>query len=465
MRAALRSVLVPGWGQIVTAHRQLGWSLVAASFLLTALVVAFVAYLGPLEVVARLADPDVMLTLLGVNLAVAATRLASTEHAWREGGGQNWAVASLLAVVVLAPHAALAWLGVEARATLVEVFDQPAPEPPVARSLTPPPSSVGTSFTTHAPTTTTTRPVVVGPPTMDSLLAPPTRPPVVLFGGKRLNLLLLGSDSGPRRSGIRTDTVIVASIDPASGDAALFGLPRNLGDLHLPDGTPIPGRILNEIFAGAMADMNGNGGPEAGAAALGAVVHEITGLEVDYFALVDLTGFADVVDALGGVTLDVPHSVYGPLYDPATGDYEMVTIPTGPQTLDGGHSLAYVRARLNTSDYDRMGRQRCLLVALAEQADPADLLTRLPSLLDVLESHVSTDIPLEVLPDLIRLVGRIDTTGTRVVGFDPSWSTGRNPAGYPIPDVGRIRQAVNDAIGDRGAADRWGIPAAEVACS
>ena len=207
-----------------------------------------------------------------------------------------------------------------------------------------------------------------------------------------------------------------------------------------------PGLILNEVYAWGHDHPEAFGGPNPGAAAIADVATALTGLEIDYFMLVDLTGFADVVDAFGGVEMVVPSPIDGPLYDTATGGYEMIHIPAGSQRLDGATALAYARSRHTTSDYDRMGRQRCILTALVGQADPVSLLTGLPDLLAAVERNISTDIPLALVPDLVRLAGSVRASEIRVLGFGPEWGKGRNSAGYTIPDVDRIQRAVQDAI-------------------
>jgi len=193
-------------------------------------------------------------------------------------------------------------------------------------------------------------------------------------------------------------------------------------------------------------------------------VSNVTGLQIDHFVLVDLTGFADVVDAFGGVDLDVEIPVDGPLYDVETGGYEMIHIPVGAQHLDGAHALAYARARYGSSDYVRMGRQRCILASMASQADLLDLFGRLGDLLNAVESNLVTDIPIETIPDLIRLTPRVSAAEIRVVGFDSKWGIGRTATGHVIPDIERIREAVRTTVENLEAAAEFGVATAETGC-
>lgn len=449
--AGLRSVLVPGWGQLSGSRRRLGWVLIFATTAavagLMATVVTAVTLVGSVGAVARLADPELLQTLLAANVVVAITRLVSVEHAWWTRGGRNVFVAVLLGVIVLLPHVVVGWFGVEVRHTLVEVFAPPPP--PTAPTL---PETTSTTVPTTVPTTTTPPTSTTVPTTTTTTVTTTTTAPTTTttlpMGRERLTVLLLGGDAGPGRTGLRTDTTMVASVDTTTGAAAIFGLPRNFGSLRFSDGTRFTGTILNSVYGWGRRNPEVFGGVDPGASAVMDVAEHLTGLDIDYFLLVDLTGFADLVDVVGGITLTVPAPVDGPLYDPETGDYTMVRIDAGPQTLDGGRALAYARSRLGTTDYARMARQRCLISALVDEMDPLDLITRLPDFLTEVESHVTTDLPVDLVPDLITLADRVEAGSIRAVGFGPSWGLGRNQRGYVVPDVERIRAAVQEVLAE-----------------
>lgn len=445
----------------------LGRALVFVTGLLVITALTIFLFVEPIELYAWLANPDVLLAVVLGNIVLAAIRLFATGHAWIVSGGRRWFAGVFLAVFVGVPHVAVAWVGLETRDSLMKVFPE---NPPVAAAdtttTTVPPDP--TTTTTVPATTTSLEPITVaavapgeyGSDEIDLSDVPLWRP----FGEDRLNLLLLGGDAGPRRSGLRTDTMMVASIDPVSGDTALIGIPRNFGGITLKDGAEVPVRILNAVYGWGHRNPEGFDGPDPGASATREVIENITGLEIDYFMLADLTGFADLVDAFGGVHINVPSAVDGPLYDPVVGDYEMVRIPAGDQTLDGGHALAYARARYGTSDYARMGRQRCILASMARDADVLGLVSRLSALLEVIESHMTTDLPMEQVSDLIRIAPRVDSNRIRVIGFDATWRTGRTREGYAVPDIGRIRATVKETIENPAAAEDLGASTADAAC-
>lgn len=465
--AAIRSTIIPGWGQLATNRPILGKALIFITGLLAIVGLTVFLFVEPIELYSWLADPDVILFVVLGNLLFAILRLFSTGHAWVVGGGRKWFAAVLLAAIVAIPHAAIAWVGLETRDSMMKVFSESTPlaAPEAPTTTAPAPTS-----TTTVPTTTTTEMVLTpvdpaapgeyGSDQIDLEAVSLWRP----FGEERLNILLLGGDAGPGRSGLRTDTMMVASIDPVSGDSALIGLPRNFGGVTLKDGSEVPVRRLNHVYGWGSDQPDRFGGPDPGAAAIRDVAENITGLEIDYYMLVDLTGFGDLVDAFGGVRLNVPAPVDGPLYDPETGGYEMVRIAAGDQHLDGDHALAYARARYGSSDYARMGRQRCIVASMADGADPLTLLPRLSDLLGVVENNMSTDVPVELLPELVRLAPRVEPANVRVIGFDPTWRIGRTPDGHAIPDIERIRAAVRESIEDPTGAEALGVTTAESAC-
>jgi polyisoprenyl-teichoic acid--peptidoglycan teichoic acid transferase len=445
---------------MATDHPVLGRALLFVTGMLGVVALTVFLFVEPVEIAAWMANPDVLLGIVLINLGLAAIRLFSTGLAWLAGGGRGWVIVGLLLVIVAIPHAAIAWVGLETRDSLVRVFGGGGT------------TSAALATTTSTTTTTTSTtipidlsPVVTAPGQFDEdvITAEPTAP-WQPFGTDRLNILLLGGDAGPGRRGLRTDTMIVASIDPISGDAALVGLPRNYGTPTLTDGTPVPVTQLGHVYGWGRRHPEAFPSVDPGAGAVRDVIQHLSGLQIDYYVLVDLTGFADVVDAFGGVVVDVVEPVDGPLYDVVSGGYEMVQIPVGRQHLDGAHALAYSRARYGSSDYTRMGRQRCVLASLATQSDILGLFARMDRILEAVTANLATDLPLEMVPELIRLTPRISTTNIRLIGFDATWGVGRTMTGHVIPDVERIREAVRITIETPAEAGALGVTTADGGC-
>jgi polyisoprenyl-teichoic acid--peptidoglycan teichoic acid transferase len=238
-------------------------------------------------------------------------------------------------------------------------------------------------------------------------------------GRTRVNVLLLGGDSGPYREGTRTDTMILASLDTQTGRTVTFGLPRNLMNVPFPPKSPLhafypdgftgpgdPGSwMLNAVYREIpILHPHALGkSTDEGADAIKQAVQGATGLKVDYYVKVDFTGFRSLVDAMGGITVNVnvPVAINGQTDAgiPPTGYIE----PGANQHLDGFHALWYARGRYGADDYQRMSRQRCVIGSIIDQANPANLLRRYRSLAAAGKRVVSTDIPKELLPAFVEL--------------------------------------------------------------
>jgi LCP family protein required for cell wall assembly len=255
----------------------------------------------------------------------------------------------------------------------------------------------------------------------------------------RLNIMLLGQDAGADRTGTRPDTIMVASIDTKTGQTALFSIPRNLENVEFPEGTVAAeefpdgfdyyGRNENLINAvWAWADENPDlfpGDPEPGLTATRWAVEETLGISTDYYAMVNLQGFQDLVDALGGVDLVVERRI------PIGGGASEVEgyIEPGEQKLDGFHALWYARSREGSDDFNRMCRQQRIVRAVSEEADPTSLALSIPRLVTATEENIETDIPVSDVDAFVELALRIKEGGftsypiTQDVTFsgNPDW--------------------------------------------
>jgi LCP family protein required for cell wall assembly len=428
----------------------MGSALVSATTLFLAAAVVAIADEGTLGVIGWLVDPEVLFVLLLLNLLVATIRVWATAHAWVSAGGRLASLSLMIVVLVVSvPHAALGYYGFHTRSTLMTVFPSPPPAAPMP---------VESTTTTTFPSTTTTLVITSSEP-YQTLVAPrtiPTSSTIITtttaqlpLDTERFTVLLLGGDAGPGRRGLRTDTMIAASIDTLTGDATLFGLPRNMGGFTFSNGTPFPGLsrgLLNEVYQWGWRNSDRFGGMDPGASALSDVASNLIGIPIDHFVLVEMVGFAEIVDVLGGVTIDVKRNTIAPVYDRVTGGHTMITIPEGIQTFNGDLALAFVRSRTGSNDYDRMARQRCMLTALGGQVEPLNLFAHLPAMLDMIEQSVTTDIPLSKIPYIVNLAPIISSDRVVVVGFDRGYRDGWTENGLPKPDVAAIRAAVQEAL-------------------
>ncbi len=264
-------------------------------------------------------------------------------------------------------------------------------------------------------------------------------------GQSRVNVLLLGGDGGFDRYGVRTDSMTLASVDTHTGRTVLLSLPRNLQRAPMPPG-PMRERfpngfrdLLNEVYQYVHdhPDMAPGVKGNRGATVLKAAISEILGVPVDYFVLVNLYGFADIVNALGGVQIRITSPIVYGLHNDV--------LKQGLHRLSGSQALWYGRSRTDSDDYTRMGRQRCLLGAIARQADPLRVLFRFQQLASATKSVVSTDIPRSRVPDFVDLAALAkDAKVTSVQFVPPLIKTYR-------PDWALIRATAAQAIADSEA--------------
>jgi LCP family protein required for cell wall assembly len=434
--AAGLSATVPGAGQAYAGRVRRGLILLGVDAVLIALGVVFT--LDRLGVVKAAFKPRFLTALMVGNIVLLGFRIWAADDAYRcahhgrmartpARTGRVGAVATgVLALMLVVPHAAVAYYDLVQYNLITTVFAEDD-----TTTTTTQPSAVDTGI---GATTTTTQPAA----------------PALWDGLDRLNILLLGGDAGVGRTGIRTDTMIVVSIDPASGDVAMFGIPRNWTRVPLPDGMGVwdcncfP-RLLNDLYIAGSEYPDAFPGPGTpGENAIKAGIGELLGIPIHYYALVTLDGFVGIVDALGGVDIDVPFRIVDETYPHEDGvTTEYVDILPGPQHLDGHLALAYVRARRHADDYARMGRQRCVLDAVLEQSDPAELLLAYPRIAGVLEETLQTDIPLSRIPDLIDLLPVVDLDSIVSVRFiPPTYLAEVTDEGRQIPNVDLIHHDV-----------------------
>jgi polyisoprenyl-teichoic acid--peptidoglycan teichoic acid transferase len=256
----------------------------------------------------------------------------------------------------------------------------------------------------------------------------------------RVNMLLIGSDYAPHsdRVGVRTDSLVVASIDTKTGNTVLFGLPRNLQNVPFPASDPLskvwpngfscPNGVclLNAVWQQGEIHKNlfPNGGKDAGIIATRDAVSEVLGLKLDYYTVIDLTGFQGLVNAMGGVYVNVDEKL--PIGGSHDGNGNVLTSPSAyiqpgkHKKLSGYYALWFARSRFSTDDYDRMRRQRCLISDIVSQANPVTMLRKYPQLAHVAKSNIATNIPRQDLPAWVTLIQRVQKATITSLPFTSS---------------------------------------------
>lgn len=448
MRLAAVGTLVPGVGLLASGRRRLG--LTVLGLVVTGLVALILALSqASMSGLIESAFDRTQLAIIGGGLTIIAI---------------GWLVVALVSHYSLEPRGlppAKRLLG-----SLLVI---------VTASIVISPLAVGAKYAwTHRD--------LLGGISQESALGPDLAPGNPWKDKPRVNVLLLGSDAGANRTGTRPDTLILASIDTRTGDTVMFSLPRNLERVPFPPGTElnevfpdgftngVPENLdfmLNSVYENAPDFVSASafqGSDDPGADATKLAVSAALGLDVDYHVTVNLAGFEQVVDAIGGVTLDVDYPVpMGTFVSRATGVCEWTSTPDrwimpGKNVhLEGARALWFARARCTpydarfpdqsggnsvvNSDYNRMERQRCVLGAVAGEINPVSMLPRFQSLARVAKGNVTTDIPTDMFPAFAELGLKVKDGKIASLPFTDDVVHDRR-----YPDYNRIHRLVAEAL-------------------
>jgi LCP family protein required for cell wall assembly len=486
--AAFLSLIFPGLGHAYAGAYMRAIGFAAAPLLAIALGAGIALRADRAELIGFLAQADVLRGLLVVNGVILLYRVIAAFDAWQvarflnnvdaSGGGrlgrvripvQPLSVAGLVAVVLVmaGAHLAVARYNTMALDLVQCVFSEDSSaDCETADASTPPDESLGpdaspepdaSSSDVPEPSATDV-PLPTPEGTADTGTPLPTLPP--WDGKERLNVLLVGSDQRPGDSSFNTDTMIVVSVDPTTGQVAMFQVPRDTVDVPVPKnarsvwGSVYRGKI-NSWFSQNRKRSDlwpGKSDNQRGFAALKALLGELYGLDIRSYALVNFNGFKRVVNQLGGVQINVQIPVAESTYPIGGGYSARIYIPAGPQHMDGTEALIYARSRHRAAagDFDRGRRQQRVLLSLREQMSAQAIIANLPDLISALKDSVKTDIKTSELPKLLALAESVDTKNIRSFVFSPRFYAteyANSDRGYIIvPNVPRIRKAVKEAF-------------------
>ncbi len=261
-------------------------------------------------------------------------------------------------------------------------------------------------------------------------------------GQGRINILLLGIDQRPQEKGYyRTDTMIVFTIDPATGDIGMLSIPRDLW-------VTIPGYGEGRInTAHVVGDLQKR--PGGGPALAKETVAQLLGQPIHYYIRINFQGFRRILEEIGCIEIDVPYDIDDPKFPDDNYGYDPFYIKAGHYCMDAETALKYARTRHADSDFGRMERQQQVILAIKNKVLSAGqlphLIARAPVLLTTLADSVQTDIPATQQIMLANLARRLNTTNIRRLVIDRSMAVGTvtaSGASVLMPQMEVLRPAV-----------------------
>lgn len=406
--AALLSFVIPGMGQAYAGRPVLGLVMALPIALVAAVIIGVVTgEIGGFR--NRLFASEFLVGVLVINGLVLLWRGIAIAHAgltpWERVRGHDRRVAvmvvGILLVLAVAMHAWLGTVVLQFNTTLTQVF---AAEPP---TITRPGGADGTGGNPDEPV---------------------NEPAFEWDGTERINILLLGTDAAPGRDTVLTDVLLVVSVDPVAETAVMISVPRDTGYVPLPDATLFADGLypdkVNALAMDAALDPaawcpNLADDPEAcGLRTIERSIGLYLGLTIHHYALVDMAGFASMIDAIGGVELCLDGRLVDPNFDGSLTNEETnvgLVLEPGCRVYDGITALAYARSRqgyietpdgerVQQTDFDRSERQQRVLLAMRQELTEADTFLELPQLLAAIGRTVSTDFPRDQAGDFASLM-------------------------------------------------------------
>ncbi len=435
-RLLLLNAVFPGLGHLVAGRRT--WALILALPVLIVMAAGFVAVLGGniTSLAARLFDPVVLGALLGLQTLLVLWRLGALAAVRQitpiRATVQTLAAGAVAVAIVLLPQLWVAGLTLDARDSAAAVF-APVNEGGawVPDTSAPPVASGDPDFGIEASPSGALQ-TSTSPSASTSPSPTPTIP--------RVNVLLIGVDSGVGRNTALTDTMIVASLDPVGETVSLASIPRDMVDVPLPDGRTFRGKI-NSLVSYVRWHPEKFPGAKDGQSVLAAALGQLLGLKIDMWAQVNLPGFVDLVDAVGGIDVNVTDGFCDYRYK----EYGIkgFNITPGRYHFDGEHALGYARIRkaAGESDFTRASRQQEVIAGLRDRIVKGGLLENPAKFLKGIGHTITTNIKPGVIADWIDVaskVGRSDTFRV-VVGRPYVRGTYDNRGSIQEPNLVKIR--------------------------
>ena len=359
--AGLASAFVPGLGDLIIGRPRRAAIFFAPLLVILLIVAIYLITQGAIETAATLVDPAVIGVILVAQGLFLVWRLLAVGSAMTDrtfGRFRPLDVVSLVVIlgIVILPQLGLGYVTNTARLASTEVFAAadanafPSQDPEASSEPSVDPSDGSIIEGSSDPFSPSASPEPSGTPTTP-----------------RVTVLLLGVDAGVGRNTYATDTMIVASLDPVAGTVSMASVPRDLVDAPIPGGRTFSPKLNGLVsyvrwHPGAFPGYKGNG-----QAVLAWTLGKMLGVHIDYYAQVNLQGMVNVVNAVGGVDVNVDHALCDNRYDEY--GYKGFAIGAGHHHLGGNAALAYARIRKSDgeSDFTRAARQQQVVVALKDR--------------------------------------------------------------------------------------------------
>ena len=422
----LLSALIPGLGHLVTGRRRL-----AAIFLapmVVGLVVLVILFLttDALTLATSLLDQSVIAVVAVIEVLFLGWRLLAVVSSMVDRSFPRFRIAdavglAVIVALVTVPQAGALAVTVAAQQAEAQVFDPEA-------------------FPSAEPEPTDT-PALLSPgesPFPSESLSPSGTPLT-----PRVTVLLIGVDSGVGRNTALTDTMIVASLDPVGKTVSMVSIPRDMVDVPLPKGGKFSAKINGLVAYVRWHPDQFPGYNGRGQAVLAYALGRMLGVHIDYYAQVDLGGFVQTVNAVGGVDVNVDHAMCDPAYDEYGFQNGGYAIGAGRHHMNGNQALGYARIRKSAgeSDFTRAARQQQVVVALKDKVVRGGFLEDPLGLLKAVGETVKTNIPPSVVRTLAPLAKDISSKDIfRTVVGHPLVRSGFDYRGsIQLPDFAAIK--------------------------
>jgi LCP family protein required for cell wall assembly len=485
--AAVISFLFPGLGHAYLGRKREALTFAVPVLVLFLLLLVWLISSGITRAGAKLLVPSIAGLAAVISLIVVVWWAAAIVSAWRAGYHSFPATVAvpiaLVGILVVASigNAPLgpAWLynisvadhgfgnGRDCTIQDCGVAGLPTPQ----GSLQPLPSTIGTPQGSPAPGDTTQPDTSATDDPYNDYGNDPSEPPATPVPGATpgfdirnvdahddgwLNVLLVGLDTrcaGGIATGSHTDTMIVASVNSDTGDLYMFSFPRDTAQFPLYTGGTMPGYWKLNTFAGytkSYPDLF----PTPGQPALAYEIGYLLGAPIDYYASINICGFPQLIDTLGGVNVCVAKAIDDPSYPWGDGRVG-VHIDAGQHHFDGATALAYARSRHGSSDFARAKRQQQLLTAVRQSVLQPSNLQNLPNIITAMSDVVHTDFPPDQFDQLLSLASQVNGAPTGQYVFDfPTWAqhlprTDTNGRSVQFLDIDKIAALSRQIYGDK----------------